>query len=83
VKARQLYIQDPSSNRIRLTRAGLDKYAARFARVGYQASEIRTIEVLKDAIDASFDHEMAKLASTARGSNADLDEVLSGLPGWD
>ncbi len=83
LKARQLYIQDPSSNRIRLTQAGLEKYAARFARVGYQASEIRTIEVLKDAINASFDHEMEKLASTARGSNADLDEVLSGLPGWD
>jgi hypothetical protein len=66
-----------------LTQAGLDKYAARFAQVGYQASKIRTIKELKKAIDASFDHEMAKLASTARGSNADLDEVLSGLPGWD
>jgi type II secretory pathway component PulM len=83
LKARQLYIKDPLSNRIRLTQAGLDKYAARFARVGYQASKIKTIEALKDAINASFDHDMAKLASTARGGNADLDEVLSGLPGWD
>jgi hypothetical protein len=83
VNARQLYIQDPSSNRIRLTKAGLDKYSTRFAHVGYRAAEIKTLEVLKEAIDASFNHEMAKLASTARGSNADLDEVLSGLPGWD
>ncbi|MBW9263051.1 MAG: hypothetical protein K1564_15910 [Candidatus Thiodiazotropha sp. (ex. Lucinisca nassula)] len=82
MEARQLYIKDPSSNRIRLTRAGLDKYASRFAKVGYQASEIRTLDVLKEAIDASFDHEMEKLATTARGNNADLDEVLSGLPGW-
>ncbi|MEW7972788.1 MAG: hypothetical protein AB2821_04805 [Candidatus Thiodiazotropha endolucinida] len=82
MEARQLYIKDPSSNRIRLTRAGLDKYANRFAKVGYQASEIRTMEVLKEAIDASFDHEMVKLATTARDNNADLDEALSGLPGW-
>jgi hypothetical protein len=51
--------------------------------VGYKASEIRTLDVLREAIDASFNHEMAKLASTARGSNADLDEIMSGLPGWD
>ncbi|MEJ2612390.1 MAG: hypothetical protein P8179_20590 [Candidatus Thiodiazotropha sp.] len=82
MKARQLYIQDPTSNRIRLTRAVLDKYAARFAQVGYQASEVRTIEVLKEAIAASFGHEMTKLAATARGCNRDLDQIMRGLPGW-
>ncbi|MEW8139540.1 MAG: hypothetical protein AB2761_20955 [Candidatus Thiodiazotropha endolucinida] len=81
--ARQLYIQDPSSNRIRLTKAGLERYAARFAKAGYQASNIKTLEELRNAIDASFNHEMAKLATTARGSNTDLDEIMSGLPGWD
>ncbi|MEW8046618.1 MAG: hypothetical protein AB2805_09020 [Candidatus Thiodiazotropha sp.] len=81
--ARQLYIQDPSSNRIRLTKAGLERYAARFAKAGYQANNIKTLEELRNAIDASFNHEMAKLATTARGSNTDLDEIMSGLPGWD
>ncbi len=79
---RQLYIQDPSSNRIRLTQAGLDKYASRFAQSGFRASEIRTLDELKEAIDASFSHEMANLAATARGGNGDLDQIMRGLPGW-
>ncbi|MGD9171169.1 MAG: hypothetical protein PVI97_14065 [Candidatus Thiodiazotropha sp.] len=83
MNARQLYIQDPVSKRIRLTKAGLERYANRFARVGYRASEIETLEELKSAIDASFDHEMAELAKTARGHNVELDEIMSGLPGWD
>jgi hypothetical protein len=82
VKPRQLYIQDPSSHRIRLTRAGLDKYAPRFAQAGFRACEIRTLDELKEAIDASFNREMAKLATTARGCNSDLDQIMGGLPGW-
>ncbi|MCU7829553.1 MAG: hypothetical protein KZQ85_10845 [Candidatus Thiodiazotropha sp. (ex Myrtea sp. 'scaly one' KF741663)] len=83
MSARQMFIQDPASNRIRLTKAGVDRYATRFARVGFQVSEIRTLDQLRNAIDASFDHEMAQLASTTRGSNTDLDEIMSGLSGWD
>jgi hypothetical protein len=83
MNAGQLYIQDLLSEQIRLTKAGLNCYAACYAKVGYRVSELKTLEELWNAIDASFDQEMAELATTARGHNADLDKIMRGLPGWD
>ena len=80
---RQIYIQDPITQRIRLTQAGLEKYGARFARAGFHASQIKTVESFKVAVDACFASEMEALASTAKGHNTELDEIMTGLPGWE
>ena len=80
---RQIYIQDPITQQIRLTQVGIEKYGARFARAGFQASQIRTVEAFKAAVDASFTNEMVSLATTAKGNNAELDEIMTGLPGWE
>jgi len=79
---RQIYLQDPITERIRLTKVGIEKFGARFARVGFQAGQIRTVESFKAAIDASFANEMVRLATTEKGKNPDLDQALNGLPGW-
>ncbi len=83
MEARQLYIQDPITQRIRMTKAGIEKYESRFARVGVQASTIKTVAAFKAAVEACFTSEMETLASTAKGKNADLDEIMTGLPGWE
>ncbi len=83
MEARQLYIQDPITHRIRMTKAGIEKYATRFARVGIQASTIKTVAAFKAAVEACFTSEMETLASTAKGKSADLDEIMTGLPGWE
>ena len=82
-KALQLYIQDPISKRIRITRKGIEQYGARFARAGFNIRQIRTMSAFSEVVDASFALKMQKLASTAKGQNTDLDHILSGLPGWD
>jgi len=79
----QLYIQDPLTNRIRITKAGIEKYGQRFARAGYSIQTIKTPTEFKNAVDACFALELQQLASTAKGKNADLDNILNGLPGWD
>ena len=83
MNARQLFIENPNTGRLRLTKAGIERYGFRFAKVGYQASKITTRAELKSAIDACFYHELIELASTAHGKNPDLDKIMSGLPGWD
>ncbi len=82
-KALQLYIQDPITKRIRITRKGIEKYGARFAKAGFNIQQIRTPEEFQNAVDASFALEMQKLATTAKGQNIDLDNIMNGLPGWD
>lgn len=82
MNARQLYIQDAGTGKIRFTRAGDEKYGARFARAGFDIRKITTMREFESAVDASFAQEMRQLALTARGENSALDAVLAGLPGW-
>ena len=78
----QLYIQDPLTNRIRITNTGVKKYGLRFSRAGYNIKNIKTPSEFKNAVDVCFTLEMQDFASTARGQNSDLDNILRGLPGW-
>jgi len=79
----QLFIQDPVSKRIRITKSGIEKYGSRFAMAGYNIHNIRTMSEFNDAVETSFALEMQELAQTAKGQNTDLDNILKGLPGWD
>ena len=83
MNARQLFIQDPISKRIRFTQAGIERYGKKFGRVGFDIKKIKTMAEFERAVDASFAHDMQKLATTTRGQNTEIDQVLSGLPGWD
>ena len=83
MNARQLYIEDPTTGRIRFTKAGRDRYAARFARAGHRIDDIRTKAQFEAAVDAMFQSEMNQMAADSRGQDAELDAVLSGLPGWE
>ncbi len=78
-----LIIQDPATGKIRLTQTAIERYGERFARAGYNARQITTGQQFQAAVDASFALEMQHLASTARGTNPELDNALAGLPGWD
>lgn len=82
MNARQLYIQDASTGKIRFTRAGCEKYGARFARAGFDIRKITSMQAFESAVDASFAQEMQQLASAARGEDSALDAVLAGLPSW-
>lgn len=81
--ARQLFIQDTTTGRIRFTKAGIKHYGERFARAGFSLRHITTMREFEVAVDASFAQEMEKLASETRGQDPALDAILSGLPGWD
>jgi hypothetical protein len=81
--SRQLFVQDPTTGRIRFTRAGVERYRTRFARVGFDITSIRTLAQFEAAVDASFAREMRELAATARGEDRQLDEALKGLSGWE
>ena len=83
MNTRQIFIQDSITKQIRLTKAGIAQYGARFARAGFQPNQIKTVEIFKMAIDASFASEMEALAATVKGHDAELDEILTGLPGWE
>ena len=76
---RQLFIEDPHSGRLRLTRAGVERYGTRFARVGINARKITTRAELEAATDASFMQELHALASETQGSNPELDRILDHL----
>ena len=78
-----LIIQDPATGKIRLTQTAIERYDERFARAGYNARQITTQQQFQAGVDASFALEMQHLASTARGTNPELDNALAGLPGWD
>jgi hypothetical protein len=83
MNARQLFIQDPLSKKIRFTRSGIEQYGEKFGQVGFDIRKIRTMSEFERAVDASFTHDMQQLAATTKGQNIDLDQVLTGLPGWD
>lgn len=73
---RQLFIEDPGSGRIRLTRAGIERYGPRLVRMGWIACKTATRAEMEAATDASFMHE---LASEAEGANPESDRTLVGL----
>jgi hypothetical protein len=83
MNTRQLYIQDPISKRIRFTQSGIELYGKNFGRAGFDIKKIKTMAEFERAVDASFAQDMQKLAVTTRGQDAEIDEVLAGLPGWD
>jgi hypothetical protein len=80
--ARQLFVQDPVTKRIRFTQAGIAKYQKKFSRVGFNIKTIRTLSEFESAVDASFAAEMQDLSETAKDDPA-LAEALKGLPGWE
>ena len=80
---RALYVQDPVTGKIRLTRTAIERYGSRFARVGHDACKITTLEQFEAAVDASFALQMQELASELRGVDPELDAIMQGLPGWD
>ena len=83
MNARQLFIQDATTGRIRFTQAGISRYGERFARAGFSIRQITTMKEFEAAVDASFALEMKKLASETRGQDPALDAIMTGLPGWD
>lgn len=78
-----IYIEDLATKRIRFTRAGRERYAQRLAKAGYCVDAIQTKEQLAAAFSAMFRREMKQIANAHRGKDAELDMVLTGLPGWD
>jgi len=83
MNARQLFIQDPVSKKIRFTRSGVERYGKKFSIAGYDIKKITTMTEFENAVDASFAIEMQRLAATTKGQNNELDKALDGLPGWD
>ena len=82
MNARQLFIQDTATGRIRFTQAGISRYGERFARAGFLIRHITTMKEFEAAVDASFTLEMEKLAADTRGLDPALDAIMAGLPGW-
>jgi len=81
--ARQLFIQDATTGRIRFTQAGIARYGERFAMAGFAIRQITTIREFEAAANAMFARDMENLASETRGEDPALDAILAGLPGWD
>jgi len=82
-QARTLFVEDPVTGRIRFTRRGVEKYASRFARVGFDIRAIRTMAEFEQAVDAMMDHELRQLAASIGDDEPELKEALRGLPGFD
>ena len=80
--ARTLFVEDPTSGRIRFTRKGVEKYGARFGRVGFDVKAIRTMAEFEQAVDAMMARELQQLAAEI-GDEPALREALAGLPGFD
>ncbi|OGT87646.1 MAG: hypothetical protein A2286_13410 [Gammaproteobacteria bacterium RIFOXYA12_FULL_61_12] len=83
MNVRQLFVEDPATGRIRITKSGEARFRERFARSGFRIDQIRTKAQFEAAIDAAFEREMNELAVRMRGDDPVLDQILSGLPGWD
>ncbi len=81
--ARQLFIQDAATGRIRFTQTGIARYGARFAQAGFAIRQITTKREFEAAVNAMFALEMENLAAETRGENSALDAIMAGLPGWD
>ncbi len=79
MNARQLFIQDPVSKRIRFTQSGIDRYRADFGAVGYDITKIRTMCAFEKAVDASFTFKMQKLSIESKGQDNELDNLLNSL----
>ena len=80
---REYFIEDNASGKIRITRAGREQFAERFARAGFDLRAIKTKKAFLAAWNSCFDTEMRNIAASTRGENDRLDEILDGLPGWD
>lgn len=79
---RELFIEDPVSGSIRLTRTAHERYSQRFARVGYDIRRIKTLAAFERAVDAMVSFELHQLARETR-DDPQLNEAMKGLPGWD
>lgn len=80
---RRFFVEDPKTGRIRFTKAGETHFRERFAKSGFQIGQIRTMTQFEAAVDATFEREMRELAAGMQGEDPVLDQILSGLPGWD
>jgi hypothetical protein len=74
---------DPESDKIRITRSGRELVSKDFALVGVDARTIKTKKEFFYAINAMLDMNIHNPATSARGEDPVLDEVLEGFPGWD
>ncbi len=79
---RELYIEEPLSGKIRLTRTAHERYGRRFARVGYDVRGIKTLAEFEQAVDAMISFELNQLARET-SDDSQLKEAMKGLPGWD
>jgi len=78
-----MFIHDPTTNRLRVTRRDQEKYRTRLGRVGYDIQTLRTPAALAQAVDAMIASELQNVAAEIRGDDPELDAILSGLPGFD
>jgi len=81
--ARNLFVEDPATGKIRFTRRGIEQYGARFARAGFNIKTIRTMAGFEQAVDAMMAHELHHLAFSIGSDELELQEVLRDLPGFD
>lgn len=79
---RELFIEDPVSGSIRLTRTAYERYGQRFARAGYDLRKIKTWSAFEQAVDAMISFELHQLARET-SDDSQLKEAMKGLPGWD
>ena len=76
------YLRDLTTGQWCITRSGLERYGARYARIGIDLRKIRTEADAEAAWQAGLRYAIRNFAREAKGRCPELDRIFSALPGW-
>ena len=79
----QWFLIDAMTKNVRLTVAGRAHLSSAIARFGYDRNGTFSQAEFRRIIDERFAARMRAFAGSERRRDADLDAILSGLPGWE
>ena len=77
------YLRDLSTGQLHITRSGLERYGARYARIGVDLRTVRTEADAEAAWQAGLRHDIRDFAREAKGRCPELDRIFSTVPGWE
>ena len=77
------YLRDLAMGQWHITRSGLERYGARYARIGVDLRQVRAEADAEAAWQAGLRHAISDFAREAKGRCPELDRIFSTLPRWE
>jgi len=77
----QLFILSTDSKTIRFTTKGISEFTTKFAKVGIEINDIKTINQFKEAFEEYYSNEWKNAGE--RENNTKIREIMSDIAGFE